>query len=282
MKLFFFGQSDKGRVRKANEDFFAHERVDDDEHLFVVADGMGGHQAGDVASRVGTETFVQSYKTQRVKKKSIIDSMQEAIKTANSTILKKASADPAKRGMGTTFSAMVLGAKHAHIVHVGDSRIYLVRNKEIKRITTDHTFVEKMMEEGRISEEEARNHPQKNILYMSLGARESFSPILIDNYPIKEDDIFVMCSDGLNNMVPDDTIREYSLSYKPKDMVEELINLANVKGGTDNITVQVIQVGGNEDRKKTEPIRIIKGKKSIFFSVAAILIILLTVILFIL
>lgn len=276
MRLLFYGQSDKGRVRKANEDYFANEKLNKNEHLFIVADGMGGHQAGDVASKLGTLTFIKEYRVLRGKQNPIVDSMQQSLRKANLTILEKASADPSKKGMGTTFSAMVITGKKAHIIHVGDSRIYLIRDKEIQRITTDHTFVEKMMEEGRISEEEARNHPQKNILYMSLGARESFSPIVIEDFEVKDGDIYVMCSDGLNNMVSDELIKDHSLSCLPKELVEKLIKLANEKGGTDNITIQAIKVGGNMDRKKTEPIKIQKRKSiMLILSFIAILVILL-------
>ncbi len=276
MRLLFYGQSDKGRVRKANEDYFANEKLNKNEHLFIVADGMGGHQAGDVASKLGTLTFIKEYRVLRGKQNPIADSMQQSLRKANLTILEKASADPSKKGMGTTFSAMVITGKKAHIIHVGDSRIYLIRDKEIQRITTDHTFVEKMMEEGRISEEEARNHPQKNILYMSLGARESFSPIVIEDFEVKDGDIYVMCSDGLNNMVSDELIKDHSLSCLPKELVEKLIKLANEKGGTDNITIQAIKVGGNMDRKKTEPIKIQKRKSiMLILSFIAILVILL-------
>jgi protein phosphatase len=265
MKITYSGNTDKGRVRKANEDYFANEKISENEYLFVVADGMGGHQAGDVASKLGTLTFVSEYKSLREKKNSIADAMQQSIKEANTNILAKASADLAKKGMGTTFSALVISDMKGYIVHVGDSRIYLVRDSEIRKITTDHTFVEKMMEEGRLTEDEARNHPQKNILYMSLGARESFAPIMINDMEVKTGDIFIMCSDGLNNMVQDDTIREYSMSHSsPKELVDELIKLANEKGGTDNITLQAIQIGKNHSFKKTEPINIIKKRRVIF------------------
>jgi serine/threonine protein phosphatase PrpC len=258
MRIDFYGKSDKGRIRKSNEDYLASERIEDDEYLFVVADGMGGHRAGDVASRLGTQHFVRQYKKLRKKKNPIMEAMNRSLEKANDVILSRASADPRKRGMGTTFSAVVISDFNAYIAHVGDSRIYLIRDEEILQLTTDHTFVGKMVEEGRITEDEARDHPQKNILYMSLGARKAFEPEIKKHIDLREGDIFIICSDGLNNMVSDGTIKEYVLSYNGKDAVEQLIKLANDNGGTDNITLQVINLEKNRNPEKTEPIPIVK------------------------
>jgi len=283
MKIMYFGQSDRGRVRKANEDYFALEKINRNEYLFIVADGMGGHQAGDVASRLGTLTFIDHYKEQRAKKTPIPESLRDAIRAANGAILAKAQADPSKRGMGTTFSAMTLAMAdaNAHIIHVGDSRIYLIRDDQIHRLTTDHTFVEKMMEEGRISAEEARNHPQKNILYMSLGARESFSPVEIAD-TVKKEDTFVLCSDGLSNMVPDELIREYAGIYPPRQLVDKLIDLANEKGGSDNITIVAVRAGENEAMKDTQPIEIVKKSCRLFYLGLVILIVIIVLFLVVL
>ncbi len=281
MKISFYGNTDKGRVRKANEDFFANKEIRDGEYLFIVADGMGGHQAGDVASKLGTETFVEQYRKLRKSELAIHEALNQSIKEANSVILAKASADISKKGMGTTFSALVLTNMKANIVHVGDSRIYRIRDNQINKITTDHTFVEKMMEEGRLSEEEARNHPQKNILYMSLGARESFAPIIITDQEVKEGDLFIMCSDGLNNMVTDNEIVQFAETHKtPRELVEELIKRANENGGTDNITIQAIQVGRfDDDQRKTEPLGLEKKKTKIITTAVICLLIIMTVVL---
>lgn len=283
MELTYFGKSDKGRVRKANEDFFADAQIDGSEHLFIVADGMGGHQAGEVASRLGTQTFINEYKSLRGQHTHVKDAMDVSIKKANATILKKAMSDPGKRGMGTTFSAIVISDMKATITHVGDSRIYLIRNNRIKKITKDHTFVEKMVEEGRISEEEARDHPQKNILYMSLGARESFIPEVIENVEIREGDILFMCTDGLNGMVTDNYIKEYASEYYPQDAVEKLISMANDNGGNDNITIQIIRVGKVKNVNKTEPLSIlnIKKKKNLYYAFLAVCCLLLLVLIWI-
>ncbi len=264
MRVDYFGKSDKGQVRKGNEDYFAIEKLGDDEFLFVVADGMGGHQAGDVASKLGTLTFVKYYKKFRKAACGIRESMDRALEQANGVILKKATDDPQKRGMGTTFSAVVLADMKAHLVHVGDSRVYLVRDEKIVKLTSDHTFVGKLVEEGRITEDEARGHPQKNILYMSLGAREAFEPETNDGLDIREGDIFAMCSDGLSNMVTDTTIKEYIQSFNARKATEELIDLANANGGTDNITLLVFRVNPNHQGSKTEPLFIVPPHHGFF------------------
>lgn len=261
MNISFFGKSDVGKVRYTNEDYFTNEKINDKEYIFIIADGMGGHQAGEVASRLGTTTFVNEYKKLRKKGKTIKDSMIQSLKKANSIILKRAISDPQKRGMGTTFTGCVISDNKVTIIHVGDSRIYFIRNNKIKKLTTDHTFVEKMLNEGKITEEEARDHPQKNILYMSLGARESYVPEIINNLTIKNGDIITMCSDGLNNMVDDGSIKEYSQAYNPEKSVKELIKLANENGGIDNITIQIIHAGRNVNKNKTQPIKKIKSKR---------------------
>jgi protein phosphatase len=256
MKVTFFGKTDIGKVRRGNEDYFYNEQLGEDEYLFIVADGMGGHLAGDVASRLGTHTFVDIFRSLRASGTHIMDSMLHAVREANSAIIKKATADASKRGMGTTFSALAIKGDRGYIVHVGDSRIYRVRDGEIKKITTDHTFVEKMVEEGRITELEARDHPQKNILYMSLGARERFIPESIDDLPIFDGDTFVICSDGLSNMLTDPYIAEVCQNFTVDEAVIRMVETANRQGGMDNITVQVINAGEPGDLSKTEPIQL--------------------------
>ncbi len=269
MKLTYYGKSDKGKLRKTNEDYFTCQKLSDNEYLFVVADGMGGHQAGDVASRLGTMTFLRRYKELREVKTPMPETLKECIAKANEVILQKATSDLKKRGMGTTFSAVAAANMKAYIVHVGDSRIYIIRNNEMLRLTTDHTFVEKMVEEGRLTEDEARDHPQKNILYMSLGARQSFSPEVSDSFDLNEGDIFILCSDGLNNMVADEQIKKHVLTYPPKKAVDKLVKMANDNGGIDNITLLVVVIGDriSKSSEKTEPIKIVKkrGKIASFF-----------------
>lgn len=260
MEVHFFAKSDIGQVRSANEDYFLSERIAEEEYLFVVADGMGGHLAGDVASRLASATFLDGYRRLRGAGRPVSEAMLAAVREANSAILKRAAENPAQRGMGTTFSALVLCAGQGFIVHVGDSRVYQVRKNRIRRLTTDHSFVEKLVEEGRISAEEAREHPQKNVLYMSLGAREGFNPEVLPPFAVENGDLYILCSDGLCNMVTDEEIREYSLSYYPEESVEALVRVANAHGGADNITLQIVRVGPIGTVEETRPIRTVKPR----------------------
>jgi len=257
MNIKYIAKTNKGRVRRANEDYFFAKKILADEYLFVVADGMGGHQAGDVASKLGTETFVSAYRNYRDQSKEIMESLKLAIQDANKEILKLALRDSDKRGMGTTFTAIVLKDYMGYVVHIGDSRIYSIRNNKIMKITKDHTFVEKMVEEGKITKNDAINHPQKNILYMSLGVREYLKPQYIENLQFEDGDLLLLCSDGLTNMIEDKTIKEIIYSTDIESAANLLIDLANRNGGTDNITLEIIQFGNYQD-DETEPIDITK------------------------
>jgi PPM family protein phosphatase len=268
MDIHFFAKSDIGKVRTANEDYFLNEKIADNEFLFIVADGMGGHQAGDVASKLASETFFETYRGLRRKNTAIQSGMEQAVRKANTVVFKKAAADIAKRGMGTTFSALVIAGMKAYVAHVGDSRIYLIRRNRIKRITTDHSFVEKLVEEGRISADEARDHPQKNVLYMSLGARESFTPEIQNEIVLEDGDAMVMCSDGLTNMLDDETLMNITMGDYPEEAADTMVKLANAHGGSDNITVQVIRIGSLEMMEKTKPIRLSKPRHKLISLIA--------------
>jgi serine/threonine protein phosphatase PrpC len=268
MDIHFFAKTDVGKVRNANEDYFLSEKITAKEFLFIVADGMGGHQAGDVASKLASETFSDTYKAARKKNTVIVESMELAIRKANTVVFEKAAADIEKRGMGTTFSAMIIADLKAFIAHVGDSRIYLVRKGKIKKITTDHSFVEKLVEEGRISPEEAREHPQKNVLYMSLGARETLTPEILHSIILENGDALIMCSDGLSNMVTDENLMKIVIDDYPEEAANALVKLANANGGADNVTLQIVRIGSLEMLEKTKPIRVAKSRKKIFGAIS--------------
>ncbi len=279
MNIHFFAKSDIGKVRAANEDYFLNEKISENEYLFIVADGMGGHQAGDVASKLASETFFEAYRALRRKGTPIQAAMEQSVRKANSVVFRKAAADIEKRGMGTTFSALVIAGMKASIAHVGDSRIYLMRKHRVKRLTTDHSFVEKLVEEGRISADEARDHPQKNVLYMSLGARESFTPEMLTDILLEDGDALVMCSDGLSNMVDDESLMNITMGDYPEESAEALVRLANDHGGADNITVQVIRLGSLEMLEKTKPIRLSRPRRKLAKGIAALVLLLLIAVL---
>jgi protein phosphatase len=276
MDIHFYAKTDVGRIRSANEDYFLSDKVSANEFIFIVADGMGGHQAGDVASKLAADSFCDFYKSSRKKNLPVLESMEMAIRKANAAVFEKAAADIKKRGMGTTFSAMIVADMKASIAHVGDSRIYLIRRNKLKKLTTDHSFVEKLVEEGRISPEEARDHPQKNVLYMSLGARENLTPEIIDPLPLEDGDALVMCSDGLSNMVSDAELTEIVMEHYPEEAANALVKLANANGGADNITLQIVRIGTLEMLEKTKPIPVARSRRKLFGAMA--LVILLTLV----
>lgn len=236
-----FSMTDAGKRRDLNEDYmFASETaVGKLPNLFIVADGMGGHKAGEYASKMAVETIVESI--QNSDSGPIAAIMKKAIGEANQKVLKESIIDLEKEGMGTTIVAAMIKDDKLVAANVGDSRLYIVNGSTIKQITTDHSLVEEMIRSGRIARSEARNHPDKNKITRAVGV---FPRIDIDFFEVTvmPGDTILMCTDGLTNMVEDDEIRRIILSQR--DMVEKaetLVEAANKNGGTDNITVLLIE-----------------------------------------
>jgi protein phosphatase len=241
----FAAISDKGIVRDINEDSYRiitnQDGVPD---TFIIADGMGGHSSGDVASNMAVE-FAKDYILNNPEvfssEESIFDGIKILIEEANKAIYEKAVLSKETLGMGTTFILTIVLNNKLYIGHVGDSRVYLIRNNSIKKLTVDHSYIEELIKNGSITREEAKNHPKKNIITRALGCSES---ILVDTLssPIDKNDIFVLCTDGLTNMLSEYKIMEIilendDLSYS----CSELVRLANEKGGDDNITVIIMK-----------------------------------------
>ncbi|MGH9027716.1 MAG: Stp1/IreP family PP2C-type Ser/Thr phosphatase, partial [Acidimicrobiia bacterium] len=223
------GITDVGRRRQGNEDGML---VNDDLGLLAVADGMGGHQAGEVASATALESLRASVASGMA--------IREAIEAANAAVFEKASGDPALAGMGTTLTAGTLAAGDTLILgHVGDSRGYLLRDGELRQVTEDHSLVEEMVRDGRITREQAENHPQRSIITRALGVDPA---IEVDVSPVdlRDGDRILLCSDGLTTMVPEDAIAEI-LRREPDahTAADRLIAAANAAGGDDNITAVV-------------------------------------------
>lgn len=230
-------QTDVGLKRNSNQDFVyaSDQKVGRLPSLLIVADGMGGHAAGDLASRVCVETAVSSIEGSG--QTETIPILAEAIQKANRAVLKKAAEKPEYAGMGTTIVAAVIDGNTLYVANVGDSRLYLIDDDRIDQITLDHSLVAEMVRSGRISPEQMRNHPEKNIITRAVGGEENVEVDFFD-VGLHKGDVVLLCSDGLTNMVEDEQIfrivrREKTL----RDAGQKLISAANSAGGRDNISV---------------------------------------------
>ncbi|HVE81250.1 MAG TPA: Stp1/IreP family PP2C-type Ser/Thr phosphatase [Myxococcales bacterium] len=244
--------TDVGRKRQHNEDSML---VDPSLGLYVVADGMGGHAAGEVASAKATEVVKQHIGANRqVLKELATNATQQnrsnaaalvelAIQRACSEIYKQAVADSTKRGMGTTLVCLVLSGNKGVIGHVGDSRVYLVRNGQCHRLTEDHTLVAAQLKAGTISKEQAASSQYRNVITRAVGIQESVQvdTLIVEAVP---GDTFLLCSDGLHGYLNDDEVAPLVAAVPGKELPKKFIALANERGGKDNITAVVIQVAG--------------------------------------
>lgn len=247
LNLKFASLSDQGRVRLNNEDSCGQLVPEDPQELvekgavFVVADGMGGHRGGEIASRIAVRTILAFYSANVDEDRSA--ALARAFREANHTILQESVADSALFGMGTTCTALALRDGHAYYAHVGDSRAYQLREGALTQITHDHSIVGEMVRSGIITSEDARNHPKRNVITRSLGAQEDTAPDVADPpIPLHADDAFLICSDGLTTYLSDEDIAIVLTENEPEDACKQLVKIANERGGRDNITVQVIVV----------------------------------------
>lgn len=227
-------KTDKGRVREQNEDAYGYK-----ERLFVVADGMGGHQAGEIASAIAVETILKM----NIDGETPIDlELEKAILKANDAILNEVVHHPELSGMGTTVAVMVIHNQTVNIAHVGDSRIYYYSEGRLAQLTKDHSLVAELVKNGEISESEAKHHPQRNILTQALGSRGEMK-VEFQSLALKPGDKFLLCTDGLSGMVDENWLGNIlRLDEEPQILAEKLVNLANENGGSDNITVIIIEV----------------------------------------
>jgi serine/threonine protein phosphatase PrpC len=240
--------SDPGQVRELNEDDLgtpetmeiSPDLVEQKGRLYAVADGMGGHAAGEVASQQAISTLFREYYASP--SAEITKRMKEAIETANTEVHAQASLDRAKAGMGTTLVAAVLQGDDLYVANVGDSRAYLVRDRSIEQLTIDHSWVNEQVQAGIITEQEAREHLYRNIITRSLGTKPDVD---IDFFQRKMQlgDVLVLCCDGLSNEVEDNEIALVVSANSVQESVQALIDLANQRGGPDNITTIVVRIG---------------------------------------
>jgi PPM family protein phosphatase len=247
-----FAKTDTGRQRRSNED-----RVFEQSPLFAVADGMGGARAGEVASKIVVDTFGESQGLPG--SGSVEERLATVVREANARIHELAQADADRAGMGTTVTAAYVGDDAVSIAHVGDSRAYRWRDGKLERLTTDHSLVEELKRRGRITEEEAEEHPQKSVITRALGPEAAVEVDTL-TYPARPGDVFLLCSDGLTGMVPEDRIAEI-LAEAPDlgEAGQTLIREANERGGRDNITVVLFrleEVAGDADPEADRPTEI--------------------------
>lgn len=252
--LYFSHQTDTGKKRDHNEDFYD---FDEELGLYIVCDGMGGHAAGEVASQMTCESlmrtfsskvkFLKSFKDAEdtAKRKRIVEFIKEAVNKANLEVYNLSQEDASKRGMGTTLVMALVTEVGTFIAHVGDSRAYLIRKGNSQQLTEDHSFVNELLAAGVISKEAARNHPQGNVITKAIGIQEHVVPDVLF-YETMEGDTIFLCSDGLHDYLQKEDIFKIRDKNKIKSLAHEFVKFANFKGGKDNITCICLQFGDLE------------------------------------
>ncbi|MCB9557107.1 MAG: Stp1/IreP family PP2C-type Ser/Thr phosphatase [Deltaproteobacteria bacterium] len=252
MRVRFAGDTDTGRKRSHNEDYLY---LPDEERLVMVADGMGGHACGDIASKMAVDTVVEFFKAtmaeERVAWPFMVDSVDRrleyrlvaGVKLANLRIFEASQRDEKFRGMGTTIVTGLLSEEgHMVLAHVGDSRIYRFRKDELKQLTEDHSLLNDYIKMKRITEDEIANFPHKNVIVRALGMKDTVAVDVLRE-EVEMGDVYVFCTDGLSGMIDDPTIAEALRSESDLDRCcERLISLANENGGQDNITVALARL----------------------------------------
>lgn len=242
----YYAMTDVGRRREVNQDYVyaTDQPVGPFPNLLVVADGMGGHKAGDFASKYTVEVVKRELKESRAGKPAAI--LKKIIRTANRELIEAASQDVKLEGMGTTLVAATVIDNTLHFANIGDSRLYLI-NDSIRQLSKDHSLVEEMVRLGGIKAEDARNHPDKNIITRAMGVKAEAEADFYE-YRIRRGDVILMCTDGLSNMVEDEDM--FGLVKGARDIVEAvqmLIDRANSNGGRDNIGVVLAEPIASEE-----------------------------------
>ncbi len=250
MELKAYGLTHVGRQRQHNEDSFL---VESDARLYLVADGMGGHAAGEIASRIAVDSiseFVLHTKEEEgtwphaydEHYKRLTNRLMAAVRIANTRVLEAMRKDARLRGMGTTVVACLADEETMSVAHVGDSRVYLIRDNQLSRITNDHSWVFEQVQAGMLTEAEAEKHPLRNVITRALGGALQVSPDASE-IEMKNGDVYLLCSDGLTGMVPEDEILRLVTKNEGnlEQACQELIDTANERGGIDNITAVLVR-----------------------------------------
>jgi serine/threonine protein phosphatase PrpC len=250
MKVTSFGGTDPGKRRTNNEDSYL---VNDRLHLYCVADGIGGNEGGEVASRIAVETLEKTMPdllgdADRTPPSGTdlhtdpnYSALRQAIMLANQQIRKARSEDPLRSNMGTTLTALLLKKKQAIVANVGDSRAYLLRSGKIKQLTQDHSFIAEYMAAGLLTSEEAKRSPYRHVITRAVGIDNAVQPDLTE-YALQQDDRILLCTDGLTEMLSDSEISAILSGLPSQDMIQDLLAAANDHGGVDNITTVVVWI----------------------------------------
>ncbi len=238
-----FAKTDIGKARDMNQDYYYISPEQSLINLYILADGMGGYTGGEIASRLATisaKNYIESnFEKTLTEKEEIVKLIKDSMEYANMVVYEKSKENKELEGMGTTLEVCLIYNNIVYIGHIGDSRIYIQREEKLKKLTIDHSYVEKLVKDGTITKEEAINHPKKNMLTKALGCM-AFVEVDVANEELHKDDIILICSDGLTNMVEEETINNViKEDYKSAPL--KLIELANNNGGYDNITALVIK-----------------------------------------
>lgn len=238
-----YAKSDTGKVRESNEDSYYISNSLDEVQLYMLADGMGGYNGGEVASNLAIQSaksYIENNFEQIEKdRESIIQLLASSIEYANMIVYEKSKENKELEGMGTTLELCLIYNNRAYIGHIGDSRIYRIRKDFIRKLTQDHSYVQKLVKDGEITAEQAEHHPKKNMLMKALGCNAFVEPDMMVKGFLK-DDVLVMCSDGLSNLVEQEEIYNQAKG-NIEQATKELVDIANEKGGYDNITVVIIK-----------------------------------------
>lgn len=246
--------SDIGRARERNEDSYMimHSRTNLP-NVFAVADGMGGHSSGETASKLAIDhvkEYIKANPSSFINESDISESLTTMMKNTNKLVIECSETSDEWRGMGTTLTVSIISGNKLYIGHVGDSRVYIISGDEMTKVTVDHSYIEELVITGKITREQARNHPERNIITRAIGG---VSDVIADTYvyDLKHGDYVIMCTDGLTNEVDESVILETINSCDtPQNACDKLIKKANDNGGKDNITVIVMRY--LDDRQASE------------------------------
>ena len=251
VRLLYSARTDVGMIRSGNEDNFA-VNAGGDRGLFIVADGMGGHAAGEVASEMAVQIIeLELASIKDLEEKASADRVMEALRKANRNIHDRTITEVDKQGMGTTASVLLVNNNRYLIGQVGDSRVYLLRDGALKQLTKDHSYVQEQVDAGFLTPEQARYHPYSNVITRCVGASPEVQPDVYSG-DVRVGDLFLVASDGLTGMVDDRRLQILLMSRaEPERKVHALISEANGRGGLDNITAIVIQIAPDDDGSAT-------------------------------